>query len=229
MVSLYLDLETLPDQTPGALERCAAAVKAPATHKRADSIAAWLAENREAEAEQAWLKTALDGTYGQVCAIAWAVDDGPVRHLVVGAESRVFEGGILADFWLQVQTDLLGHRDAMSGSTRPTIVGHNVAAFDIPFLWRRCVIHALKPPLWLPRNPKPWSDSVYDTMLQWAGDRGTIGLDRLAKALGMDGKSDITGADVWPMAQRGEWDRIGSYCAADVELVRAVHKRLTFA
>jgi predicted PolB exonuclease-like 3'-5' exonuclease len=222
---IYIDIETIPGQHGWVREEVARMVKPPATLKKAESIAAWEQNERAGAVEEAWLKTSFDGTYGQIVCISYAVDDHDTTGLVVTNLSAADEASLLDNFWSDM-------RDVHSGTShmKPIIVGHNLAAFDLPFLWRRSVVNGIKPPLWWPRNPKPWSDAIYDTMLQWAGDRGQIGLDRLCRALGLAGKEGgPTGADVWPMAQAGKFSEIAEYCRSDVSRTRALHKRMTFA
>jgi len=76
---------------------------------------------------------------------------------------------------------------------------------------------------------RPWeSDKVYDTMIQFAGVGNRISLDKLCLAFGMEGKGDISGADVWPMWQAGKHVEIAEYCLSDVRKTREVYKRMTF-
>ncbi len=221
---IYLDIETIPAQDAGVRAELALTVKPPGTLKKAESIAAWERDERAQAVEDAWLKTGLDGTYGQVWCIGWAIEDEHAQVLRATDFGAEAERDLLKRWTASIQSSYSGN-----SGTRPTIVGHNIIGFDLPFLWRRAIIRSVKPPFWLPRNPKPWSDAVIDTMLMWAGDRGTIGLDRLARALGENGKAGMTGADVWPALQAGRAADVAAYCADDVELTRRIHKRLVFA
>lgn len=223
-MNIYLDIETVPGQAPGLRDELAATIKPPATLKKAESIQAWIDNDKAAAVEEAWLKTSLDGTYGQIVVIGMAIDDDASREFVVRDLSATEEACVLGEFWAAV-------RNAHSGnaSMKPTIIGHNVISFDLPFLWKRSVILQVRPPFWWPRNPKPWADGIVDTMTYWAGDRGTISLDRLCRALGIEGKGDgMTGADVWPAVRDGRIAEVSAYCAADVIRTRAVHRRMTF-
>lgn len=224
-MNIYLDIETIPDQSPGARERIATKMKPPGTLKKAETIAQWERDDKPAAVEEAWLKTSFDGTYGQVISICWATDHGDTSGLVVPDLSAKSEAALLEVFW----SDMRKLASGTSG-TKPVIVGHNHVAFDLPFLWKRSVIRQQRPPLWWPKAPKPWSDAVFDTMTQWAGDRERISMDALCEALGIEGKGEgPTGADVWPMVQAGKLDAVAAYCRADVERTRAMHKRLTFS
>lgn len=224
IVEITIDIESVPCQWPGILDEYRAAVQAPATNKKPESIAAWLEEHREAEAEAAWLKTSFDGGMGQICVIGWAIDDEPAEALQVADLTPDAEAELLRYWFDQL-------RQAYSGThhQRPIIIGHNHVSFDLPFIWQRAIVHGIKPPMWLPRDPKPWSESVFDTMTQWAGVKSRISMDRLCRVLGIPGKDGMTGADVWPAVKAGRIDEVAAYCKKDVERTRAIHKRLTFS
>lgn len=111
----------------------------------------------------------------------------------------------------------------------PIFIGHNVVNFDIRFIWQRAIVLGIKMPGWFPRDPKPWGHDVFDTMTAFAGQRGTVGLDKLCIALGLEGKGDIDGSMVGDLWAAGEYDRIAEYCKADVERTRAVHRKMLVA
>ena len=53
-------------------------------------------------------------------------------------------------------------------------------------------------------------------------------MDRLCRLLGIPGKGDISGADVWPMVKAGKLAEVAEYCRGDVERTRALYNRMTF-
>lgn len=223
-MNVFIDIETVPDQSPTARERIARNIRPPATYKKAETIAAWEANEKPAAVEEAYLKTSFDGTYGQVVCVSWATDAGDTSALHVPDLSAESEAAMLEVFWHDIRALHAGN-----SGTRPVIVGHNHVAFDLPFLWKRSVIRGQRPPLWWPKAPKAWSDVVYDTMTQWAGDRERISMDALCAALGIPGKAGgPTGADVWPMSQAGQFAEICDYCRADVERTRSIFRRMNF-
>lgn len=219
MKPFYFDIETLPAQDPAIREELRAAVKAPATYKKPESIAEWLAENREREAEEAWLKTSFDGGVGHVFCIAYAIGDGDPRVLYQPTLSRESEAATIEVFFKDLAA--AGH---------VTLVGHNIIGFDIPFLWKRAMVLGVKPPFNFPRAPKPWSELVCDTMMLWDSQQRAGGsMDRICRLMGIPGKGDFSGSDVWPAIERGEFERVAEYCKSDVSRTRLMHRRMTFA
>jgi hypothetical protein len=219
-VNLYLDIETIPSQSPEVHARIAETIKPPATYKKAETIAAWEQNEKPSAIKEAIAKTALDGSVGHVCCVGFACDDNPATHrmMIDGLDEKDTIRAFLdtADSWVPSY-----------GSV--TIIGHNVVNFDIRFLWQRAIVLGIRMPLWFPRDPKPWGNEAFDTMTAFAGQRGTIGLDRLSLALGMDGKGDIDGSMIGDLWAAGEYDKIASYCRADVERTRKIHQRMMVA
>lgn len=247
---LYLDIETIPAQRPDVLDeireskktQLAAdidAIRAPANYKDAEKIAAWwgiegqqkaktLGDAFDADVDAAYRKTGLDGAYGQICVIGFAVDDAAPRTVWSPDWSNPdCEQELLEDFYL-----------ALNGAVSPsfertiTVVGHNVANFDLRFMVQRSIVRGVRPHGIIARaaQAKPWeADKVFDTMVQWSGIGKSISLDKLCKVLGIQSpKGDITGATVWDAVQSGRIAEVGAYCAGDVAATRAVHRRLTF-
>lgn len=222
MKTIFFDIETIPSQLPGVRDEFIAAVQAPAKYSKPESIAEWLAANREAEGDAAWLKTSFDGGVGHVCCIGLAVDDEAPRSYQIPADAignRNHEAAVLMNFFSDL-TDI----------GRSVLVGHNIISFDLPFIWKRCMVLGIKPPSWFPRNPSKYSSMVRDTMLLWDQDQRHGGsMDRICKLMGIPGKGDISGADVWPMVAAGDIDGVAEYCRADVHRTRLMFKRMTFA
>lgn len=109
---------------------------------------------------------------------------------------------------------------------QPVIVAHH-AQFDVRYIWQRAIILRVPVPFWWPHDAKPWDrEAIDDTMTAWAGQGGRIGLDRLCKALGIEGKGDMDGSKVWDAVQAGLINDVVDYCDDDVRRLRAVHQRI---
>lgn len=246
-MQIYLDTETIPDQRPGALDAFLADARenfrAPSTLTKEQAaadlgltdaseikftskdamLAKWCERFRDEKAEEVaeanWRKTSFDGGAGQVVCIGFACNEQPVRTFLHRDERELLE----AFFgWLD---------STVFPIDRPCFVGHNIASFDLRFIWQRAMVLGIRPPVWLPRNPKPWDDMVvFDTMTQWAGNGNRISLDNLCKALGVAGKTEgIDGSLVWDYVKAGRLDEVAAYCRNDVEITRECYRRMTFS
>lgn len=221
-MNLYLDIETIPSQSPIVHARIAETVTAPGNYKKPETIAEWEREQKPALVKEAISRTALDGAFGHVCAIGWAWNNDEPQ--VAWIESVEQEKAILEDVLRTLDRNLVEEP-----WRTPTIVGHNVINFDIRFIWQRAIVLSIHVPHWFPRDPKPWSHEAFDTMTAFAGARGTIGMSRLCEALGLEGKGDIDGSKIGDLWAQGEFDAINAYCCADVERTRAIHRRMMVA
>lgn len=211
---IFIDIETIPCQRHGVKERLAARVRPPATISKPETLERWEAESKPLAVEEAWRKTALSGNYGEIVCIAWAIGDAAVTAHT--RSHRTSEDELLRTFYA-----------ALRGKRVERWVGHNVSGFDIPFLYKRSVIHNLVPSVPLPVHEPAWSRSVYDTMRQWEGMRGYVGLGELSEILDL-GEKAADGSEVLAMWEAQRYDEIGRYCAQDVEITRRVFKRMTY-
>lgn len=224
-MKLFLDIETLPTTDAAVIESLAAKITAPANYKKAESIAEWERENKPQAVLDAVAKTSFDGMYGRVCCICYAFDDGPVFS-VHGDDETV----LLEQFYSHVYDQATSALNGYITDVPLTVIGHNVAGFDLPFLKHRSIIRGVTPPdaILKAMNARPWDNCIADTMLMWSSDREKrAGMDKLCQALGMAGKGDFDGSMVaatWPVNPQ----KVVDYCCADVERTRALYYRMTF-
>ena len=245
-MNIYLDIETVPAQRPDFLDELKAemsadlatkiaAIAPPGNYKKQETIDAWYADEApkiraamqsefENELDSTYRKTSFDGAFGQVCVIGFAINDEPAITLF--NEDWQDERTLLENFACCLTSDI-EHKDFV------TVVGHNVASFDLRFLMHRYIVNGIRPHSVISRaaQAKPWeSDKVFDTMVQWAGVGNRIKLDKLCKALDVPTpKGDIDGSMVWDFVNAGRIDEVAAYCKKDVEATRQVYKRMTFA
>lgn len=226
-MKLYIDIETIPSQSPGSLaDLWESKIKPPGNITKPETLAAWRKEKAPQLLEEAYHRTSLDSALGEIWCIGFAIDDD---------EPRVFQ----RDLWGSDLQDIDGERrlledfaDAIPEHRAPQIIGFNHIAFDLPFIAHRAAICRVSMPRYIRASIQipPWKaagDLYFDTMVAWAGPRGSISLDKLSRILGLEGKGNgPTGADVWPMIQAGRYDNVATYCAADVERTRAIYQVL---
>jgi hypothetical protein len=221
-MNLFLDIETLPTDRADVRAYLAASVTHPGNISKAETIAKWNEESRPGAVDEAVAKTGLDGSFGRVCVIGWALDDGDV----LTALSDRHERDVLEEFADRLQ---IPRNQELS----TCVVGHNVSGFDLRFLVQRYIVHNLRPPAVIARaaQAKLWEvEKVFCTMTQWAGVGNRVSLEKLCLALSISSpKSDITGATVAAAVAAGRIDDVAAYCVGDVQATRAVHRRMTFA
>ena len=159
-------------------------------------------------------RLSLSAATARILCLAYALEppaDFPVA--VLGGDERE----ILQSFWkLATETNLF--------------VGHNVLDFDLRFIHQRSIIHQIKPSRELP-FARFRSAPIFDTMHEWSKwGREHVSLDLLARALGIPSpKECLDGSKVYPYYRAGKLAEICEYCKCDVDTVRQVYRRLTFA
>lgn len=235
--TVFLDIETIPEQGAGAIDRAKSRVKVPGNYSKQETIDAYVAENTRKE----WLRTSLDPNYGHIVAIGVTVRHGPdtersnryapVNVFTAGALSGknakafdfvAFERKLLVHFWGHLSAQVLGS---------PLFVNHYLTTFDMPFLIKRSIINRVRVPFDIPINPKLWANDMFDTRVEWTGDRNThIKLDALARVLRVgdpEKYNEHEGSDVWGLVESGNIKELGKYCRRDVELVRDMYDVMT--
>lgn len=217
MIDVFVDIETIPCQSPEYRARVREGIKPPAQFKKPESIVEWYASNADAATDEVVAKTSFDPAYGHIACISWAVGEGDVRS--ISNETINTERDHLAAFFDSIRSDV--------GVHMPRWIGHYISGFDLRFLLNRAIVLGVSLPtkMVLPRDIKPWADQVFDTMVAWAGAKGSISQDNLARAFGLAGKGDFDGSMVAEAWANGEHDKIAAYCRNDVETVRSMYRR----
>jgi len=207
---LWFDIETLPSDDPVVHSLLTAKIKAPGSMKKPETIAQWEKEEKPILVEEAIAKTSFDGSYGSVCCISWAFGDLPAE-VSIGPEARV-----LTDFFEAV----LNYHLRGVPITTLSLGGHNIAHFDIRFLWKRAAILGIKRPVAIPWSVKPWDERIQDTMQLWDPEK-RISLEALCYVLGVTHEeADFDGSMVAAAWKAGRFQQIARYCAADLESTR---------
>lgn len=160
-------------------------------------------------------ETSFEGTFGRICCI------GIIKECPQGIiQKEVFKGSekeILTKFW-KVASDV------------SRFIGHNIWNFDLPFIYKRSIINAIKPRADI-SFARYRNIPIYDTQQEWElwGYGKAQKLDTLAKVLGLaTSKDEMDGSMVWKYYQEGKIEDICKYCMKDVELTRQVYYKMTF-
>jgi hypothetical protein len=204
MNPLILDIETGPRADAIAF---LPTPEAPANYKDPAKIAAYIEERKGALLDQA----ALSAETAQV--------------LVIGL---LRPGEEPAYIYAEDEADTLRETWGKLGERRcnEVFVTFNGARFDWPMLVRRSYALGVPVPGWMPRDGR-WPKRTHVDLFEWwqAGDRQTtISLDRLARLVGLPGKTD-TGARFAAM-WAADRPKALAYLAHDLSLAAAIAERM---
>ena len=230
-MNLFLDIETIPSQKPGAVAKVLATIKPPGTLKKPESIAAWWATDAADAAEDAYRKQALDGgSCGEIVSIAATNGEGfEWVHCRGQGDS---EAALLQAFFDAVE-DWQSKENEQWPHTFPcddhTPIAHN-AQFDLGFLWRRAVVLGVPLPPWL-RNAGPQGRAGQHykcTMQAWAGFGRFVRLPELCDVLALPNPKDggMNGAGVYDAWLAGQCEAIAAYNLADAQAVAGIWHKL---
>lgn len=220
ITNLFFDIETIPGQT-FMMDEVKRGIAPPAQYSKPESIAKWMEENSAQKALEAQHALGLVPPYGQIVSIAWAFGEGPVTALCTADEK---------DLLVRFMSIVVDHMTMQSNQYSLRWIGHNVADFDIPYLWWRGLINrVLCPYLPDPMSFKPWdTQKVFDTMVQLPlPGRRRISLANAARVFKLDyANGEVDGSMVWDMWKAGNTVAIEEYNIADVQIVRELYYRI---
>lgn len=180
--------------------------------------------------EDAHARTALSGDFGRILCIGFADEDGTGRV----ARGCLGWDDTAQKFHCDERATLTAFWELMRGfrARVDRVVGHNLFDFDLKFIYKRSVVHGVRPTVEL-SFARYRNQPLFDTMCEWErwGYGSKISLDRLAHVLNLpSSKSDgVDGSRVRELYESGEHRQIYDYCLRDVELTRLIYRRMTFA
>lgn len=222
---ITFDIETVPTTNEKTIAKIRAEIEqeklmvtAPANYKDPDKIAAYIAEKDkelDGDFDRRLRQTALNGARGHIYCISMALNNSEPMCIYHEDESEILR---------------MFFRACEVNGSRATDVfcGHNIVAFDLPFIYQRAVILGVKPPDCIPFHAKPWDARIFDTLVKWCGVKGEGSMDSICDALGIDGKGDITGKTFYDAVLAGRHDECLQYCNEDVIRTREMYKRMAF-
>jgi predicted PolB exonuclease-like 3'-5' exonuclease len=162
-------------------------------------------------------KAALDALTGRiVCIGLLTVDEFRAQSAVAYVSED--EASLLREFWATLKKENVR-----------SFVAHNGLSFDLPYIWKRSVIHQIRPSIALDLR-RYRSDFIYDTMYMWSNweSRGNSSLDALSQGLGIGSKSG-SGNQVLQLWREGSQRSIGKYCLDDCWLTYQCYCRMNFS
>jgi len=234
LATVLVDVETIPTQRQDVAQRIADKHK-PVIDPKLDpskpkDLKKILDTQRKAveEGTEAYRKTSLDGTFGELACISWKIrrHGGSDVEPVVKSSYRALGGSeydVLRGFMFAMD-DLANE----VGAGAIQYVAFN-ADFDKRFLTKRATILRIDgPPGLTERGVKEWESQWQCAMKTWTDEwRGFISLADLALALSLPvGKDDLPGSEVYDAMLAGQHERVRMHCECDVDLLDQVWARL---
>ncbi len=194
-----------------------------------DMIKRWESEMAEEKsagvAQEKWEKTSFNPDVAQIACICIGWNDvHGYRNAVFHISDNFNEAEMLEEFHCYIESLLTVHGETIH---KPNFIGHNLAKFDLPFIWKRSVINNVKTCTGVKWNDAKHGYNCYDTLVAWAGYGNRISADNLCKLLGIKGKTEgMDGSLVYDTWQTDP-QKVINYCHDDVQLVKEIHERLT--
>lgn len=200
MITIYIDIETIPSEAPPSLED----MVVPRSIKKEETAKRWKKENQIKE----WCKEALQPEKGRIWFACMAVEDGPVEHY-----QDINTLGDKLNFLKEEHLIL-------------NIVGHNIE-FDRSFLFTHFIREGNKhvAKIFSSAYGDVFSCTMHMFMpFQW---RYQISLDKALKALNLDSHKDVEdGSMIFDMWKKNKINQAIDYCTKDVQAVRALYNKL---
>ncbi|MBL8206926.1 MAG: ribonuclease H-like domain-containing protein [Blastocatellia bacterium] len=219
---IYLDIETLPPA-----EETKAVILQGLRQQKLTMQETVNDDDLAMKADEEYRNCALHGERGRILTIGLLIEENDtiLQQGCLGRdrETRQYhldEARTLRAFWKLV---------ADFNPSRDLFIGHNILDFDLPFIYKRSIIHQIKPTIHLPFR-RFQCQPIFDTMWEWSCWRHRISLRDLAQALAVPSPkaAGVTGDNVYDLYQQGRHEEIAQYCMRDVVCVREVFHRLRY-
>lgn len=217
-VSIFIDIETIPSGDPIDPNT----LTPPGNLKKKDTIEAWQAFDAPRLAEELYRKRSLNSMEGKIICVGCAIGDD--KATTWGDDGDVNEKDILKLMVDDIQLSL------PSPFASIVWIAHNGIGFDFKWLKRKAIKYQLP---WLAQSIRPerYGGNCIDTIQLWqCGDYkdAYCKLSAIADFLGIPYSTDVDGSMVYDMFLAGKIAEICEYCRRDVELVRAVYRKIMF-
>lgn len=213
-MTLILDIETVPLASALAAPYPVADRQPPGNYKNPDAIAKWRESDQAVWASARSKECSLNPRLGRVLCIG-------LNGTVEMAKTEDDEAKALVVFW-----------DAVKVNDGEVITWNG--AWDLRFLVIRSLVHGILPTIesrvvrsWFKRYVTYPHFDCRAVLTNWEPYRAGEGLEEWSAFFGVNGKAPgMSGADVYPLYQAGEFEKIATYCQQDVDATRAVYERI---
>lgn len=227
MINIIIDIETAPTARADIRERVVANVSPPGNYKKPETIDQWWKTEGDAKKADAIARTALDGTWGEIVCIGFAVNDEPADVIM---RNGISEEKLLMEFGTSLDLSCRNFGIGVNRQWEPLArwIGHNIIDFDLRYLWQRSKILRVELPFELPIKTRPSDADVFDTMREWCRYREMISLKDLELAFDIERIDPLANsAEVCAAYAEGRFADIAEHCRIDIENTRQIYQRMT--
>lgn len=190
-----------------------------AQEKLPDAISKWEDESEKLQlkAKEGYLKRAVHSLTCEVICLGYAFDKHP-PEVITGTEQEIIQA-------FNALINRFGDRKYAIN-----IVGHNIIGFDLPIIFHRSIKFSQVSLMRFLSGFKDYQgkEHIKDTMLMWAylTYKEFTKLDDVCKYLGLRGKGDVDGSQVFDLYMQGKLEQICDYCKDDIDQVRDLYFRM---
>ena len=210
MKILHFDIETIPFTEPTMDD-----ITPPANYKSAEAITKF--KSNPANLKKVIKQRSVDLIDSKVICISFALNEDKIQSLYGDDEEELVNK--FSDWYM----------GAMENKELFTAIfsGYNCREFDYPIMALRLQKYNCRAKTFFPMSMR--RERFFDPLLSLSGLRWgyKVSMDRLCNFYGLEGKSGVTGADVYDMHKDGRWDDIAKYCESDVELLRNLYFKMS--
>lgn len=220
MRKLVLDIETIPLVSAMSADYPFEDRQPPANYKTDEAIAKWRAMDVKKWESERVKECSLNPRLGRIVCIGMTSDDVDAVASYI-AVTEADEANVLRAFW------------AVVASHGGQVITWN-GSWDLQFILLRSIANNIEPSV-SPTIVREWFRKYsvaphFDckaVITQWAPPKAGEGLNQWAAFFGTSGKADgVSGADVYAMFDRGEYDAIREYCEQDVRATREIYNKM---
>lgn len=224
MSRVYLDCETIPGGDYPTTEWMIN--NHPKNMKIQKTINDWA--QKDSNKESVYRNRSLDPLWCQVIALSAAYDDEQAIISSGNDEEKIFKE---FDNWIaRLAEKPKTTKDLIRSSPETwTIVGFNIAEFDLPIIYLRAQKYKCKNIQKLLRDLSPFDKRVADVMRMALPTvkSAYVSMDNLCRFFGIEGKGDMDGSMVYDYFLEGRIGEVAQYCIKDCETTRELYKLLT--
>lgn len=216
---LYVDIETVPLERSLAADYPEADRNPPSNYSKPEAIASWRAKDRAAWQAGLTKEASLNPRLGRVLAIGMGWDDAEPSAAIAKTEQQ--EKRTLEVFWEEVAREA-GQVVTWNGQ------------WDLRFIVVRSLVHGITPSVpqatvrsWFRKYASFPHFDCRAILTNWEPYKAGEGLAEWSEFFGVDGKAaGMSGADVYPLYQEGNFEAIEAYCVQDVAATKALYAKL---